>query len=148
MQEKFNSHEGILRKLKSMGQNMGDGFVLPPCFETLNGIFTEYLPGAYLSCRFMHEKGLANPAGSLQGGFLMAAFDNVFGPFSILESGRAAVSLELNGTFLRPLMVEDLSYDIRVSLVEKSARFLVMEAEARDSQMRLAAKAHSRMFFL
>ncbi|TWI70661.1 acyl-coenzyme A thioesterase PaaI-like protein [Desulfobotulus alkaliphilus] len=148
MQEKINSHEGILKKLESMGRNLGEGFVLPPCFETLSGMFTEYVPDTSLSCRFMHEKKLANPAGSLQGGFLMAAFDNVFGPFSILESGRAAVSLELNGTFLRPLMVRDVSFDIRVSLVEKSARFLVMEAEARDSRMRLAAKAHSRMFFL
>nr|WP_303649760.1 PaaI family thioesterase [Desulfobotulus pelophilus] len=144
----MENHDIILKRLAEAGGELGDHFVTPPCFITSGGIFTQYQEGCFLACRFSHDKSLINPGGSLQGGFLMAAFDNVFGPFSILESGRAAVTLDLNGTFLRPLMESDRFYSVRAMMIERSARFLVMEGEARDACGRLAARAYSRMFFL
>ncbi|MDY0162354.1 PaaI family thioesterase [Desulfobotulus sp.] len=144
----FHTHEEIVDCLRRAGKTLGENFISPACLDLMAGRFTGYGPGVFLSCVFTPQRSFANPLGFVQGGMLMAAFDNVFGPFSILESGLAAVTLELNASFLRPLPVGDGPFEIGVRLVEKSRGFLVMEGEARTAGKALAARAYTRMFFV
>jgi acyl-coenzyme A thioesterase PaaI-like protein len=52
----------------------------PNCFRFMQGRVVEYLPQERLTVAFPVLDEYLNPAGSMQGGFITAAFDNVFGP--------------------------------------------------------------------
>lgn len=148
MSETLYSHEEILGCLHEAGRDLGASFIAPACLGLMPMRFTAYCPGRFLCCEMTPPDLFANPMGLVQGGLVMGAFDNVFGPFSILESGLAAVTLELNGTFIRPLSVSEGPFEVRAGLVEKTRSFLVMEGEARTARGTLAARAHTRMFFV
>lgn len=147
MQNPLTTHDDIVACLHHAGRHLGAEFIHPACLDTMQMRFTGYLPGSFLSAVLVLPASFANPMGYVQGGFLMAAFDNVFGPFSILESGRSALTLEFNASFLRPLSPGE-SIEIQTNLVERGRRFLVMEGLARTGEGRSAARAYARMFFV
>ena len=80
----------------------------------------------------------------MQGGFLCAAFDEVFGPLSYMAARRPAVTIEMNTSFIRPFQAKHRLLTIRANLVSASRTLLLMEAKATspDGKLIAVAKVH------
>lgn len=53
---------------------------VPHCFSFMQGRILDYIEGESLTIGFPVFRHYLNPSGSMQGGFISAAVDNVFGP--------------------------------------------------------------------
>lgn len=134
----------VLETLRAGGADPGAERVPPPCVCVMGVTYTAYTPGR-LTLTFPVTDAFTNPSGGMQGGFLSAAFDNGFGPLSILTTGGPTVSLDLSTVYLRPVFPENGPVTITVAVVEASRRFVVMEGEAVDAGNRRLARATTRM---
>ncbi len=73
----------------------------PNCALFVRGEFVNYSPGKSLTVAFPVHKEYSNPAGSMQGGIISAAFDNVFGPLCLLESKTPlTTTIDINTSYL------------------------------------------------
>src|SRR5512140_1981701 len=81
-----------------------------------------------------------NPLRTMQGGFIVAAFDNVFGPLSYLAARFPCVTLNLNTQFVRPIEFGD-HITVRATVVSRNAQVLQMSGESFSSRNKLIATA-------
>ena len=112
----------------------------PPCFVTMNGEFTAYESRSSLTVVFPVTKNLLNPVGTMQGGFITAALDNVLGPLSYLAMRSPASTLDIHTQFVRAVSVGD-RLTVTASVVSMGPATLVMTAEARNVRGKLVATA-------
>jgi len=86
-----------------------DGKLPPPnAAETLNIKFIQISPKeGKIEVEFDAQKGFANPAGNIQGGFLAAMLDDTMGPAlaATLKKGEFAPTINLNVQFFHPAKV-------------------------------------------
>jgi acyl-coenzyme A thioesterase PaaI-like protein len=83
-----------------------------------------------------------------QGGFICAAFDDVFGPLSYMAALRPVVTVDMNTTFIRPFTANDVSAIFTAELVSLSKSMLVMRAEARTLSGKLIATSTNTSMIL
>ncbi len=120
----------------------------PDCFRTMEGCVEDYCPGTSLSVSFPVKESYLNPAKTMQGGFITAAFDNVFGPFCLLESGTpATTTIDINTTYHRPIMPGD-TLRVTAFLKSKGKTKIHMIADAYNSEGKLVASATSTYIYL
>jgi uncharacterized protein (TIGR00369 family) len=112
----------------------------PDCFIAMKGEFVDYDSRRALAVSFPVLEESLNPLREMQGGFLVAAFDNVFGPLSYLAARRPCVTLTLNTQFIRPVSPGD-RLTVRCKVVSRSLEVLQMAGEAFDSKSKLVATA-------
>ena len=114
----------------------------PPCFTSMEARLTGHKPETELTVVFPVLESYLNPAGSMQGGFITAAFDNVFGPLCYRASGTpASAMVHINASYHRPVFAgDDLAITARVK--SKGKRIIHMEAEAYNNENKLIASAH------
>jgi len=99
----------------------------PPCAETLGWeLIAEYPAEGRIEIAFYANETMLNPRGAVQGGFVAAMLDDTMGPALVSMSGdrEAPVSLDLNVSFLRPVMLGRLIGKGRVVSRSKSVAFL------------------------
>jgi uncharacterized protein (TIGR00369 family) len=116
----------------------------PPCAETLGWeLIAEFPEEGRIEIAFHPNGSMINPRGAIQGGFVAAMLDDVMGPALVTASGdkEAPVSLDMNVTFLRPVMPGRVIGKGRVVSRTKSLAFL--EGELFDEQGGLLARATS-----
>ena len=116
----------------------------PPCAETLGWeLIAEYPAEGRIEIAFYANETMLNPRGAVQGGFVAAMLDDTMGPALVSMSGDrdAPVSLDLNVSFLRPVMLGRLIGRGRVVSRSKSVAFL--EAELFDEAGNLLARSTS-----
>ncbi len=113
----------------------------PPCFTNMKGRLTEYKPGTSLTVTFPVFDSYLNPGGSMQGGIITAAFDNVFGPLCAVSSGTpSSAMVDINASYHRPVFPGDeLTVTARVK--SKGKRIIHMEGEAYNKDKKLVASA-------
>ena len=113
----------------------------PPCFTNMKARITSYNSNNELTVAFPVIEAYVNPAGSMQGGYITAAFDNVFGPLCYRASGTGASAMvDMNTSFHRPVFPGDeLAITARVKA--KGKRIIHMEGEAYNSANKLVASA-------
>jgi len=114
----------------------------PPCYLHMEATLVDYDPAKGLTVAFPVLKAYLNPAGTMQGGFITAAFDNVFGPLCYLASGTpASAMVDINNTFHRPAFAGD-ELTITARVKTKGRTIIHMEGEAYNQDNKLVASAN------
>ena len=124
----ITDHDAIVSHWVSVSS---DDLTFPPnCFFHMELRFTEWNPEERtLTARFPMKSEFFNPRNFIQGGFLVAALDNVLGPLSYL-SGFPSVTTQLNTTFIRPA-ARDLQYfQVQAEIVDVTNTRVYSKAEA------------------
>ncbi len=103
----------------------------PNCFHHMSTQFVEWHRGARtLIAHIPCKPEFYNPRHYMQGGFVVAALDNVLGPLSYL-SGVPSVTVQLNTTFVRPVAASLDYIVITAAIVDKTSSKIFSTAEAR-----------------
>lgn len=140
-------HEQVLTQMQEMAAKfaaVGVSLEMPPASSrTLGTRYVESDHGKHLAAEIRYNAQFGNPTRAFQGGFLCAAFDEVFGPLSYMACGRPVVTVEMSTTYLRPFSEKDEFIVIRAEVVARSRTILVLKAEARNQHSKLIATATS-----
>ena len=131
----------FLDKWRQMQERSGLALQVPPnCLLEMEGRLLDYEPGKMLQAAFPASPRYANPMGTIQGGFIAAAFDNVLGPLSYLAAGRPCTTSSLSVNFIRAIQPGD---EIRITarVISRSRQTLHLRAEAVNREGKLAAVA-------
>ena len=120
--------------------------VIPSCWSFMQPEFVEYVEGESLTMAFPVLEVYSNPRGTMQGGFMTAAFDNTFGALLQMETRRRDMaSVDIHMNFQRPIFVGDvLLVRAYVKSIGKTLAHLYGEGLDR-SQGRLIATAVSNL---
>lgn len=116
----------------------------PPATETLGFTVVRVdQAGKEIEATFEAKREFTNPAGQIQGGFLMAMLDETMSVAGVVASNMTAFipTLEMKTSFLRPALPGQLRCVGRVAKWGKQIAFL--EGELYDAEGRLLAKASS-----
>ncbi len=115
------------------------GMDLPPkVFKDMDGEFIEFIEEKSLTARFPNKKRFMNPFGFMQGGIIVAAIDNAVSPLSYVLAP-PNITKEITTTFKRPIKQTDSYIDVIASLLEKTSTNIVLQAEVRKENGKLAA---------
>jgi uncharacterized protein (TIGR00369 family) len=128
-------------KWRRIQEGSGPALQVPPnCLLEMEGRLLDYEPGRMLQAAFPASPRYANPMGTIQGGFIAAAFDNVLGPLSYLAAGRPCTTSSLSVNFIRAIRPGD---EIRITarVISRSRQTLHLRAEAVNRAGKLAAVA-------
>ena len=138
------------RLVSDLRSLLGDaGARLPPAIvETMDSSVERWEPGERIVMSFPARAEYAGPTGFVQGGVLLTAFDNAFGPVAFTATGELVVSLGLSGSFIRPLAADDARFRVEAVIDESTRRFAFVRGRAFDSQGRLVALATSQMIVM
>lgn len=140
-------HEQILTSMKEMAEKfsaLGVKLELPPTSSKALGTeYTEIEFGKTLTGKFAFNPKFTNPLQMFQGGFLCAAFDDVFGPLTYMAAGQPVVTLEMSTSFIRPFTAKDEVMFIKAEVVSKTKSVLILRAEARNKEGKLIATANN-----
>lgn len=134
-------YEQQLSAMKAAGLN-----VPAPAYLHFGARLIDYQPDKSLKVSFPLRPEHENPTGSTLGGMLSVFFDLVYGPFSYLVARGPAVSLDLNTTFIKPLITEkDQEVIVEAVLINQSKSYLLMEGKAYKKDGTLVATSTTRM---
>ncbi|MEA1962017.1 MAG: PaaI family thioesterase [Bacillota bacterium] len=125
-------------------KNIGDA---PPCFLSMQGRMIEYVPEKSLKVAFPVLESYLNPAGSMQGGFITAAFDNVFGPLSHAVMKSLTATIDIHTSYHRPIFAGD-ELVIKATVTSAGKTVVHMHAEALNAENRLIASATTDYVYL
>ena len=120
----------------------------PPCYLFMNASVVGYTPETELVVRFPVVHDYLNPGGTMQGGIITAAFDNVFGPLCLRASGTPmSAMVNIDTSYHRPAFEGD-ELTITARVKAKGKKIINMEAEARNGENKLVATAHCNYMIL
>ncbi len=121
----------------------------PGCWSFMQPEFIEYVEGAGLTLSFPVLEVYSNPRGTMQGGFMAAAFDNTFGALLERVTNRNDMaSIDLHVNYQRPIFVGDVLV-VRAYIKSTGQTLAHLYAEGFDkSQGRLIATAASNLVFM
>jgi acyl-coenzyme A thioesterase PaaI-like protein len=145
-------HDQILLSMKSMAETfeaMGLQLELPPRSNKAMGTeYVEMTAGQTLTAKFKFNPSYTNPLKMLQGGFICAAMDEVFGPLTYMAAQRPSVTIEMSTSFVRPFTSKDEEMIIKAVVTSKSKSLLLLSAEARTADGKLIATATNHTIIL
>ncbi|MEN6349605.1 MAG: PaaI family thioesterase [Syntrophomonas sp.] len=114
----------------------------PPCYSSMQARLLEYGSNR-VTVAIPVLGNYLNPAGSMQGGFITAAFDNVFGPLCLSATGTPrTAALHIATTYHRPIFEGD-SLVITAAVKNLGNTAVYMEAEAYNKEGKHIASASS-----
>jgi uncharacterized protein (TIGR00369 family) len=114
--------------------------VPPRSSEEMGGRYLEYGPGDRLVAEFPARAQYVNALGLVQGGFVAAMFDNVFGGIGLMGIRKPLTTIDLHVEYLRPVLPGTV---VRIDArIRKSGRSLVnASADALNSEGKVVATA-------
>jgi uncharacterized protein (TIGR00369 family) len=140
-------HDQVMKSMREMAKNfskVGVKLRMPPLSnQTLGTLYTDIDFGKMLAAEIKFDSRFSNPMHVFQGGFLCAAFDEVYGPLTYMARERPAVTIEMSTTFVRPFREKDEFITVRAEVVSESKSLLVLKAEARNNIGKLIATSTS-----
>lgn len=110
---------------------------VPNCFKFMQGRVIDYVVGESLTISFPVLEIYLNPAGTMQGGFITAAFDNVFGPlcYSLTRTTKTT-TIDISTSYHRPILQGDeLIITAAVKVLGKTKIHMTAEAYNRDKKL-------------
>jgi uncharacterized protein (TIGR00369 family) len=120
----------------------------PPCYLNMQTRLIDFTPGTALTVAIPVLESYCNPAGSMQGGFISAAFDNAFGPLCILATGTPrTTALNINTSYHRPIFPGD-ELIITATVKSKGRTMIHILAEAYNRENKLIATANTQYLIL
>lgn len=135
--------EDVLRRLRERAPEDLDLRLPPHVFETMAAQVRHYdAEHQRLTVHFPVREAYHNPMGYMQGGMIVAAFDNVFGPLSYLAAP-PSVTTQLDTSFVRPVTPREEMLEVEAWVTEQTRSQLFMSAEARSLTGRVLALAHA-----
>ncbi len=123
-------------------KTMSDIGAAPACFTTMQGRVIEYMPDKSLTVSFPVLESYLNPAGSMQGGYITAAFDNVFGPLSHAVMKSLTTTLYIHTSYHRAIFAGD-ELIVKASVTKAGKTVTHMYAEAHNRENKLIASANT-----
>jgi uncharacterized protein (TIGR00369 family) len=120
------------------------GELMPNCFRSMNGEFLDYRSRSLIRARFPVKEEMLNPMRRMQGGFITAAFDNVFGPLSYAAARTLCSTVDIQTHFLRGVEAND-TLTIEARVVTRSATIMHLSAEAFNAKGKLVATSTTNM---
>jgi len=143
----MNVHEQVMKSMAEMAEKfarLGVKLQMPPPSNlTLGTRYTDIDLGKMLTAEFKFDPKFGNPMQVFQGGFLCAAFDDVYGPLTYMACERPVVTIEMSTTYLRPFREKDEYITVRAEVVARSKSLLVLKAEAKNKNGKLIATSTS-----
>jgi uncharacterized protein (TIGR00369 family) len=118
--------------------------VPPKVFVDMQGRFLAYEKGKSLRAAFPILERYEGPTGVMQGGIVVAAFDNVFGPFSYLVTSSYCLTVNLSTSFIRPITRQEGELVVEASLVDRTKQILLLDGKAYTPQGKLVAQCSSQ----
>ena len=114
---------------------------VPHCFSFMQARVIDYVEGQRLTIGFPVLENYLNPARTMQGGFITAAFDNVFGPlcFSATRT-TATTTVDIGTSYHRPILEGD-ELIITATVKSQGKTKIHMVAEAYNQENKLIATA-------
>jgi uncharacterized protein (TIGR00369 family) len=129
-------------------QHSGAGATYPPnCFVAMKAEVVHYESRSSLTVKFPILEESLNPLRTMQGGFIVAAFDNVFGPLSYAAARCPCVTMNLSAQFIRPIVPGDW-LTITAKVVSRGNQILYMTAEALNEKNKLIATGSANAMML
>ena len=119
----------------------------PPCFEEMDGKFERYVHRKSLTASYLAKPHYTNPMGSMQGGFITAAFDNTFGPLSLVTTRTATVSIDLNTQYMRPVKIGQ-RLTVTAEVILRGFSSIYLTAQAFSEAGKLVATASTNMHII
>lgn len=116
----------------------------PPCFVEMQGNMIEFVQGKSLKATFPVLQKQTNPAGFMQGGFIAAAFDNVFGPLSFLVAKKPTATIDMAVQYIRSVEA-DQEITVTARVVARGFSTLNMSGDLINSQGKLCATATTNL---
>lgn len=138
----------LLAQLESIVPNL-KGIQIPPnIWVDMEGEFTEWDEEEHiLSARFPVQARYQNPLGMMQGGMIVAAIDNVFGPLSYLVAP-PSLTQQLNTTYIQGVGPQDEYIIVTAQVEHKTRRFLYLSARVTNQQGELLALSQASCLIL
>jgi acyl-coenzyme A thioesterase PaaI-like protein len=139
-----DTHKAIYNTLIEKMAQVGDDYLNPPpVFETMHGEFLHLdMEAGSLKAKFPVLEAYLNPFGSMQGGMIAAAVDNVIGPLSFLLA-HPNVTRHLELKFSQQITPDVVSILVIGKLLERDENILKLKATVRDSNGVLLARARA-----
>ncbi len=119
----------------------------PPCFTSMGGQFLDYDSRKSLKVSFPVTSESLNPESAMQGGFITAAFDNVFGPLSYLAARNPCRTLDIHTQFIRGIREGD-TLVVRALVIARGTNTIHMTAEATNSAQKLIATSSTNLLIV
>lgn len=131
----------LQKEMSDIMRHAGPEATFPPnCFLTMKAEFVSYESRLSLIVSMPVLEESLNPMQTMQGGFLVAAFDNAFGPLSYLAARAPCVTTNLSAQFIRSIEPGD-RLTVHARVASRSAQMLHMTAEAFNSKDKLVGVA-------
>lgn len=114
---------------------------LAPCMTNMKPVFKEYIHKRLLTVSYPVLDSYLNPRGTMQGGFITAAFDNTFGALSYYSAGKKFMAtIDIHTRYHCPIFKGDeLTVTVRIASLGKT--IVSMGGEAVNREGRLIATA-------
>lgn len=137
--------ESELRQLQEL---FGPNVQSPPnCFLHMQAAYAHYESRSSLTVKFPVRVESLNPVGVMQGGYITAAFDNVFGPLSYLAARRPCSTLDLHTQFVRAVKPGD-TLTVKATVVSRGTSTMLLTGEALNGRGRLVASASANVVIM
>lgn len=121
---------------------------LPPCVKVMKPEFVEYVAGKSLTFSYPVLEIHLNPQGSMQGGFICAAFDNTFGMLVYLVTKKTSLAtIDLSTAFHRPVYLGD-KLIITAHLRFQGNTIIHLYGEAQNLEKKLVASSSTNLMLL
>ena len=113
----------------------------PNCYRFMDARAIDYVPGLSMTIGFPVMEIYLNPASTMQGGLITAAFDNVFGRLCYFnQPDEATTTLDINTYYHRPILEGD-ELIITATIKSQGKTKIHMVAEAYNQEKKLIATA-------
>ncbi len=120
----------------------------PPCYLNMQTQLLNVTSENSVTIAIPVLESYCNPAGSMQGGCISAAFDNAFGPLCILATGTPrTTALNINTSYHRPIFPGD-ELIITATVKSKGRTMVHILAEAYNREKQLIATANTQYLIL
>ncbi len=121
----------LLKKISAKLPEQANIDIPPKIFVDMEGEYIDYQEGQSLTARFPVKERYQNPLRAMQGGMIVAAMDNTFGPLSYMVAP-PSVTTHINATYIRPVTAKDKYIDVTATVIEITKSMLHMRAEVRN----------------
>lgn len=137
----------LLKRISSKLPKQANIEIPPKVFADMEGEYVEYIEGESLTAKFPVKQRYQNPLKAMQGGMIVAAMDNTFGPLSYMVAP-PSVTTHINATYIRPVMANDKFINVTATVVEITKNLLHMRAEVRNPDGELVALGQLINYFV
>ena len=139
--------EFLLEAQKRLKTHYADIQIPPPVFTLMDGEIIAFdAEKMSMSIKFPVKEAFQNPYGSMQGGMIVTAMDNIIGPIALMHED-LNVTKKLEVDYVKMITKDQEFIIVDACFVSREGKNIYYEAKAHDGAGRVftTAKAHHRV---